>query len=101
MEQVDAIFREAASRPIDVGKLPIVHYLIVRVGDAHHRLARISHLLVGDGVANQILSAELAALYEAKLLGLAPPLPKQASLQYSDYTIWQRGVMRPDSPKYD
>ena len=98
MEQVDAIFREAASRPIDVGKLPIVHYLIVRVGDAHYRLARISHFLVSDGGANQILSAELAALYEAKLLGLAPPLPKQASLQYSDYTIWQRGVMRPDSP---
>jgi hypothetical protein len=50
-----------------------------------------------DGSGSQILDAELAILYEALLHGKEPPLGKEAPLQYADYAVWQRQVMRPDS----
>jgi hypothetical protein len=34
------------------------------------------------------------------LHGMEPPLPKVARLQYADYAVWQRQVMRPDGPYF-
>ena len=47
-----------------------------------------------------MIETELATLYEARLQGLAPPLPKRAPLQYADYAVWQRQVIQPDSPYF-
>ena len=67
----------------------------------NYRLVRISHPLITDGFASQILDAELATLYEAMLHGKEPPLPKEPPLQYADYAVWQRQVMRPDGPYFN
>ena len=32
---------------------------------------------------------------------MEPPLPKEPSLQYADYAVWQRQVMRPDGPYFN
>jgi amino acid adenylation domain-containing protein len=95
--QADSIFHRESSREIDVEKLPIRRSVLVRVGRDNYRLLRISHRLVMDGLGSQILDAELAILYEALLYGKEPPLAKEAPLQYADYAVWQRQVMRPDS----
>ena len=57
--------------------------------------------MITDGFASQILDAELATLYEARLQGREPPLPREPPLQYADYAVWQRQVMRPDSPYFN
>jgi amino acid adenylation domain-containing protein len=98
--QADSILREESSREIDLGKLPIRRNLLIRLAENSYRLVRISHPLITDGFASQILDAELASLYEAMLHGKQPPFPKEPPLQYADYAVWQRQVIHPDSPYF-
>jgi amino acid adenylation domain-containing protein len=88
--RADSIFREEASREMDLEQLPIRRSVLIRIADDHYRLLRISHPLILDGLGSQILDAELAILYEAILHGKRPPLPKAPPLQYADYAVWQR-----------
>ena len=74
--QADSIIRKEFSREIDLEKLPIKRNVLIRVADNNYRLLRISHPLISDGFASQILDAELATLYEAMLQGREPPLSK-------------------------
>ena len=99
--QADLIIREEASREIDLEKLPIKRNVLIRIANNNYRLVRITHPLITDGSASQILDAELATLYEAMLHGKEPPLPKEPPLQYADYAVWQRQVMRPDGPYFN
>ena len=94
--QADSIFREELSREIDLQKLPIRRNVLIRVARDNHRLLRVSHPIVMDGLGSQILDAELAILYESILCGKNPPLPKISLLHYADYAVWQRQFMRPD-----
>jgi len=71
---------------------------LIRIASDNYRVIRISHNLVTDGFAQLILNAELAILYEAMLHGKEPPLPKEPPLQFADYAVWQRQVLRPDGP---
>jgi amino acid adenylation domain-containing protein len=98
--QADSIIREESSREVDLEKLPIKRNVLIRVADNNYRLLRISHPLISDGFASQILDAELATLYEAILHGREPPISKEPPLQYADYAVWQRQVMRPDGPYF-
>lgn len=95
--QAETIFREEDSRGINLQELPIMRYILIRVAHENYRLARIFSHIISDGSTSHILNAELAMLYEAKLQGTAPPLPKKPPLQYADYAIWQRQVMQPNS----
>ena len=99
--QADSIFREEDSQEIDLETFPIMRHVLIRIANNNYRLARISHPLITDGFASQILDAELAILYEAMLHGKEPPLPKEPPLQYADYAVWQRQVMRPDGPYFN
>jgi len=95
--QADLMFREADARAIDLGVLPILRYALIKIAPDHYRLAHITHRIIIDGLSARVLDAELAILYEAKLQGLGSPLPKEPSLQYADYAIWQRQIAHPDS----
>ena len=99
--QADSIVREEASREIDLEKLPIKRNVLIRIANNNYRLVRITHPLIADGTASRILDAELATLYEAMLHGKEPPLPKEPPLQYADYAVWQRQVMRRDGPYFN
>jgi hypothetical protein len=95
-ERADAIVRQMASQPVDLTALPIMRYVVIRLAKDIHRLIRISNLVLHDGYASRLLNAELAALYEARLQGLAPPFPTEAPLQYADFAVWQRQFLRAD-----
>jgi amino acid adenylation domain-containing protein len=96
--QAEAYFREQFSRELNLEKLPIRRNVLIRIATNNYRLLTISHLMITDGFSSQILEAELATLYEARLQGREPPLSNKPPLQYADYAAWQRQVMQPDSP---
>ena len=73
-----------------------MRHVLIRIAHENYRLARIFSRIISDGPSSHILNTELAILYEARLQGMEPPLPKEPSLQYADYAAWQRQVMRPD-----
>jgi amino acid adenylation domain-containing protein len=99
--QADSTIREESSRELDFKKLPIRRNILIRIANNNYRLVRISHPLITDGFASQILDAELATLYEAILHRKDAPFAKEPSLQYADYAVWQRQVMRPDGPYFN
>jgi amino acid adenylation domain-containing protein len=99
--QANSIFREESSLEIDLEKLPIRRNVLIRIAENHYRLLRITHPLITDGLGAQIVDTELAILYEAMLQGKEPPLPKEPLLQYADYAVWQRQVMRPDGSYFN
>jgi hypothetical protein len=99
--QAELIVRRESSREINLEKLSIKRDVLIRIANNNYRLVRISHPVITDGFASQILDAELATLYEARLQGREPPLPRDPPLQYADYAVWQRQVMHPDSPYFN
>jgi amino acid adenylation domain-containing protein len=96
--QADAIFRELASQAIDVEALPIMRHVLIKVADDQYRLARVVSIMLSDGFSSRMLDGELATLYEARLNGREPPLPREAHLQYADYSVWQRQVAQHEGP---
>ncbi len=98
--QADLIFRQESSREIDLETLPIRRNVLTRIANDNHRLLRVSHPMIMDGLGSQILDGELAILYEAILHGKKPPLPKDPPVQYADYAAWQRQFMRPGGPYF-
>lgn len=99
-KSAEAIAGDEINKPIDPGRLPTTRHLLFKIRDDEHWLLRILHPLVQDGWSFTILANELAALYEAKLGGMPPPIPKDMPLQYADYAVWHRQLMRPDGPAY-
>jgi amino acid adenylation domain-containing protein len=99
--QADSIFRKEHLQNINLETLPIMRHVLIRIAHENYRLARIFSHIISDGTSSHILNTELAILYEARLQGMEPPLPRTLSLQYADYAAWQREVMRPDSPCFN
>jgi amino acid adenylation domain-containing protein len=99
--QADSIFRKEDSQDINLETLPIMRHVLIRTAHENYRLARIFSHIIMDGTSSHILNTELAILYEARLQGTEPPLPRVPPLQYADYAAWQRQVMRPNSPYFN
>lgn len=100
VERAEFISITEAAQAIDPETLPVCRNILIKVGQDEHWLLRITHPLMQDGWSFSILMNELAALYEAKLNGMDPPIPRHAPLQYADYAVWHRDVMRSGGPAY-
>jgi hypothetical protein len=83
----------------DLAGGPLVKFVILRAGDQEHFLIRLAHHMVWDGQSGKLFLDELAALYEARLLGTPPDLPV-LQLQYADYAAWQRTLFDPAGQAY-
>jgi amino acid adenylation domain-containing protein len=62
---------------------------LVRTGDAEHILVIVLHHIAFDGWCQSIFASEIAELYQA-FLNNRPSVLKPLSVQYADYSIWQR-----------
>ncbi|HEV2736151.1 MAG TPA: condensation domain-containing protein, partial [Longimicrobiaceae bacterium] len=57
--------REAAQRPFDLGRGPLLRTHLLRLGEEEHVLVLAMHHVVSDGWSMGVLFGELSALYEA------------------------------------
>ncbi len=77
--EIDAFVRQA----IDPGELPLVRWLLFRLGDGDHLLVQVEHHFVHDGWSLGVFLRELTQHYRGEVL---PELP----LQFADIAVWQR-----------
>ena len=81
---------QAARRPYDLARGPLLRPLLVRFAEDHHRLYLALHHLIFDGVSlYRIVLPELTALYDCFSAGREPSLPEPA-IQYADYAVATR-----------
>src|SRR5215210_168353 len=76
-------------RSFDLERGPLLRASLLRMGAAEHGLLLVMHHIVSDGWSMGVLVREITALYGAALAGKPSPLP-ELSLQYGDFTVWQR-----------
>jgi amino acid adenylation domain-containing protein len=80
-------------RRFDVARLPLVHWVLLRLDAGDHVWLHAEHHLVHDGWSFNRIMAELMALYAAFTRGEPSPLP-ELPLQFADWAVWQREWMR-------
>ncbi|GAB4211254.1 MAG: hypothetical protein OHK0022_45600 [Roseiflexaceae bacterium] len=82
-----------AARPFDLTQGPLFRVDLLRLGPDQHILLLTLHHIISDGWSWSVVLGDLAALYQAALPGGAAGLP-ELRIQYADYAVWQRGVLR-------
>lgn len=81
---------EDLRRPFALSREPGVRPHLVTLADDDHRLFLCLHHMVFDGISiYRVFLPELAALYEARVIGAPSPLA-EPQLQYADFAHWQR-----------
>ncbi|SDT16311.1 amino acid adenylation domain-containing protein [Pseudomonas asplenii] len=78
-------------RAIDVARLPLVRWLLVRRGVEAYALVHIEHHFVHDGWSANLFLQELLHLYQFHHGERSDPLPAPGA-QYADYARWQQSA---------
>ncbi|MFD0523173.1 amino acid adenylation domain-containing protein [Paractinoplanes durhamensis] len=76
----DAVADEAARRPFDLARPPLLRWTLIRLGATRHRLVLTSHHILLDGWSAPLLVRDLLLAYAGR------PLPKVRP--YKDYLAW-------------
>ncbi|GAB2793935.1 non-ribosomal peptide synthetase [Amycolatopsis magusensis] len=76
------LVREAAERPFDLARPPLLRVRVIRLADDEHVLAVVTHHIVSDGWSIRIVLEELTTEYAGGNT-VAP------TIQYADYALWQ------------
>src|SRR5579864_7698866 len=85
-----------AVTPFDLTEGPLIRVLLARLGERDHVFAVTQHHIICDGWSVAIMAQELAALYAGDAAGRPIVLPVPP-VQYADFAIWQRAILRGDS----
>jgi amino acid adenylation domain-containing protein len=81
--------REAAWRPFDLSRGPLLRALLLRLTPDEHLLSVVMHHIVTDGWSIALFVRETWAVYQALRAGRRSPLP-ELPIQYADFALWQR-----------
>ena len=88
--RVSEIIESALVEPYDLQRGPLFRLRLLRLGDEHYQLLRLSHHLIHDAASWKIFFTELGMFYEALIDGTTPTLQGEPALQYLDYAVWER-----------
>jgi amino acid adenylation domain-containing protein len=91
--RVQALASLHAKRNFELGRLPLLSALMIRVAEAEYRLQLTFHHLVFDGWSFAIFFDELTQIYEALATGAEHGLPAPVR-SYADFVDWQQQWMR-------
>jgi mycobactin peptide synthetase MbtF len=87
-DEVEALEAEERRRRFDVGRGPLIRFLLIELPDRHWHLALVAHHIVIDGWSLPLFVSELLALYRAAGDTAALPPPPRP---YRDYIGWLAG----------
>jgi amino acid adenylation domain-containing protein len=88
-KEVQRLTSEAAQRPFDLSKSPLLRVTLLRLDESEYVLLLILHHIVSDGWSMGVLIREIATLYTAINSENLSPLPS-LTIQYADFAHWQR-----------
>jgi natural product biosynthesis luciferase-like monooxygenase protein/amino acid adenylation domain-containing protein len=79
-------------KPFDLAGGPLLRAVLWKRAPENYTLVLVIHHIISDGWSLMVLIREVTELYGALVNGVAPNLPN-LSIQYADYTVWQRKVL--------
>ncbi len=88
-KETQRLTTENAQAPFDLEHGPLIRACLVRTGDHAYVLLLALHHIVCDGWSINLLSHELAVLYEAHVRSAPASLP-ELPIQYRDFAAWQQ-----------
>ncbi|WP_167472925.1 non-ribosomal peptide synthetase [Nocardia arthritidis] len=96
---VRAIIRKHAERQFNLEHDDLFVVEVARLAAEEYLLVINAHHLIYDGTSSGIFFRELQTLYAAYLQGISSPLP-EPTVQYADFSIWQRQRLKGDNLDY-
>ncbi|MBC2638210.1 MULTISPECIES: non-ribosomal peptide synthetase [unclassified Rhodococcus (in: high G+C Gram-positive bacteria)] len=93
--EVAARLMSMASAGFDVTTSVPVRAALIETADDEHVLAVVLHHICADGFSIAPLVRDLMAAYAARIHG-HPPAWTAPTVQYADYTLWQRDLLGSD-----
>ena len=96
-DQVRRLAADAARRPFDLEKGPLLRPDLLRLEDTDHVLVLTMHHMISDGWSMGVMIREIRSLYESFSAGTPSPLP-ELDIQYADFALWQREWMKGPEP---
>ncbi|RJS18030.1 non-ribosomal peptide synthetase [Corallococcus sp. H22C18031201] len=90
LDEALRLAEEEVRRPFDLRQGPLVRASLLQVEPHHHVLLITLHHIVCDGWSLDVLQRELAAFYTAFSRGQPAPVLPSLSVQYADFSRWQR-----------
>ncbi len=90
--RVDAIAHDFAERPFDLSKPGLIRAVLVWLSADRAVIIFVVHQSCFDGYSIRVLGQEIGTAMAAFAAGEAPELP-ELSLQYGDFTLWQRDYL--------
>ncbi|MFF4495324.1 amino acid adenylation domain-containing protein [Streptomyces sp. NPDC001546] len=88
-EELDRVLTETVSRPLDLGRPPLLRAALLHLGPDDAVLAVTLHHALVDGWCFRLLDLEFSARYRAALAGERPGLPP-LDARFTDYARLQR-----------
>ncbi len=96
--EASSLLARTAEIPFDLETCPLLRLALVRLAPEEHQLQRVSHHIISDGWSWRVFMDELARDYEAHVRGERSAVP-ELTLQYGDFSAWQRRRTQPGSPR--
>lgn len=92
-EKTAELVRKEMVAQFEVGRLPLIRWVLFALGPQEHLLLHIEHHFVHDGWSFNVFLGELLEIYKALAAGEPSSLPAPR-MQFADFAVWQRQYVR-------
>ncbi|MEV4234561.1 non-ribosomal peptide synthase/polyketide synthase [Nocardia sp. NPDC050408] len=94
-DEIDARIAEFVAAGFDITAAPPVRAVLFRTDHDEHVLVVVLHHISADGYSVAPMTRDLMRAYVSRTAGNAPDW-EPLSIQYADYSVWQRAVLGSD-----